>query len=99
MSSFTLIFFDSAEAQDYSDIRFCDEFDLDRETLKCGKFDPPILFKSELIEFIHFTDFRFFNGQFIFAPGFIILTCPINIKTKFSIIEPGKILILYNWTS
>lgn len=92
MSSLRLVLSDGT-ARDYSILNFCREFGLDTNSLKCGKFHPRLRFKSELVEIIHFTDFRFLNGSFLFDPELIELYCPNKAKIKFSIITPSKILI------
>lgn len=93
MSSFTLIFPDEAEPLEYSEIDFCFKFKLDFLKLKCGKFDPPIRFKNELVEIIHFTNFSFKDNLFIFNPNFIQLTLTKKIKIRFSVLNhPSKVL-------
>ena len=91
MAKLTL-FVDNQELE-YSTLQFCDELNKNKNELKCGKFDPPVMVKNELIEIIHFVDFNFSkNGEFFF-----VMPRPLKFKVrdvkniKFSIIVPGKI--------
>ena len=98
MTSSTLIFPDEAEPREYSEIDFCLKFKLDFFKLKCGKFDPPIRFKNELVEIIHFTNFSFKDNLFIFNPNFIQFTLPKKFKVRFSVLNlPSKVLVIFNF--
>lgn len=95
MSSFLLKFNEEEEAQDFSSLNYCRKFGLPSETLKCGKFEPAILYENEFISFIHFLNFQCNNGVFYFdTPDIIVLSVPGNINIKFTILTPGK--IFYN---
>ena len=99
MSSFSLVLSDGT-TRDYLDgFIFCEEFGLDSDELKCGKFNPQLRYKNEMVGIIHFTDFRFVDGSFIFNPELITLSCPDNVKVEFTILTPRKIKLFLHMTS
>lgn len=52
-----------------------------------------------MVEIIHFTNFVFDNGNFVFSPYLNVLNFPANVMVEFSIITPSKILIFSNLKS
>ena len=99
MSSFSLVLSDGTTRDYFDGFIFCRQFRLDKDELKCGKLNPQLRYKNEMVGIIHFTDFRFVNGSFIFIPEVINLSCPDNVKVEFTILTPRKIKLFLHMTS
>lgn len=93
--TFTLVLSEGGQEQEISTISdFCSEFDLVTAKtlrLRCGVFTASPDLRRPFQQVIHFTNFTFADGQFIFStPRIVPLRIPRMANLKFSIVTPGK---------